>query len=42
MTVTNVYIFQCLVAIKDREHELVLNSDIHTYNTRISSNVHTG
>ena len=40
MTVINVYIFQCLNSIKDKEDELIYNKDVYSHDTRSKSNIH--
>lgn len=40
MTVVNVYIFQCILAIKDNESSYATNSMVHRHETRNSSNIH--
>lgn len=39
LTVYSVYIFQCLLAIRDNFDSYVTNNDVHTHNTRASPDV---
>lgn len=40
MTVVNVYVFQCLMCIKERESKFPVNNDIHAHKTRNNMNIH--